>query len=92
MPAAVTLGTPNTGAGLNISPDMPNVLIMGKPSARMGDFVTAHPGFGKKIHPPNPIVLGNPKVLVGGRPIAFMGSQCACYHCMLTTTPQVIIG
>ena len=92
MPAAVTLGTPNTGAGLNIAPDMPNVLIMGKPSARMGDFVTAHPGFGKKIHPPNPIVLGNPKVLIGGRPIAFMGSQCACAHCMLTTTPQVIIG
>ena len=91
MPPAVTLGTPNTGMGLNIAPDMPNVLIMGKPTARMGDFVTAHPG-PPKIHPPNPIVLGNPKVLIGGRPAAFMGSPCACFHCMLTTTPQVIIG
>lgn len=92
MPPAVTLGTPNTGFGLNIAPDMPNVLIMGKPSARIGDFVTAHPGFGKKIHPPNPIVIGNPKVLIGGRPAAFMGSMCACAHCMLTTSPQVLIG
>lgn len=91
MPPAVTLGTPNTLMGINIAPDVPNVLIMGRPTACMMDFVTLHPG-PPKFHPPNPIVLGNPKVLIGGRPAAFMGSPCACMCFMLTTTPNVIIG
>ena len=91
MPPAVTMGTPNTGLGFAIAPVAVSVLIMGKPAATMGTFVTAHPG-PPKIHPPNPIMLGNPKVLINGKPAAFMGAPCMCMHCMLTTTPQVMIG
>lgn len=91
MPGAITLTAPDNGMGLTIMPVAVNVLINNKPAAHLGSFVTGHPG-PPKFHPPNPIVLGNPKVLINMKPAAFMGCPNACRHMMISTSPNVLIG
>lgn len=55
----------------------PNVLIDGKPVARVGDPLAPH---SKPKHPPHPraIASGSSTVLINGIPAAFDGSTIAC--------------
>jgi len=63
----------------------PNVLIGGKPAARMGDMCTC-------VGPPDVIVQGNPTVLINGVPIATVGSMTAHGGIIISGDSTVIIG
>lgn len=55
----------------------PNVLIDGKPVARVGDQLAPH---SKPKHPPHPrsITSGAPTVLINGMPVAVTGGEISC--------------
>ncbi|WP_148862744.1 type VI secretion system PAAR protein [Marinobacter fonticola] len=55
----------------------PDVLMDGKPVARVGDPLAMH---SKPKHPPHPraIAAGEPSVLINGIPVAVTGSAITC--------------
>lgn len=55
----------------------PNVLIDGKPVARVSDQLAPH---SKPKHPPHPrsIISGAPTVLINGMPVAVTGGEISC--------------
>ncbi len=62
-----------------------NVLINGKPTARIGDKCTC-------VGPPDIIVQGNPIVLINGKPIACMGDMTAHGGVIISGETNVLIG
>lgn len=72
------LGSDHDGfAPTSIIGGSPDVLLDGKPVARLGDPLAAH---SKPKHPPHPraIASGVASVLVNGKPIAVTGSGISC--------------
>jgi len=91
MPIPTKVGNFNTGGGVNFMGDL-TVLINGRPAARIGDMYTSHPGFGPIPHPPNPIITGSPSILVGGRPLGYLGVFEALRHNAIPHESDVLIG
>ena len=64
-----------------ISMGFPQVLIGGKPAARLGDLHTcpmATPGTPPVPHVGGPVTMGSPTVLIGGQPAARVGDMATC--------------
>jgi uncharacterized Zn-binding protein involved in type VI secretion len=92
MPIPTKVGNFNTGGGVNFMGDY-SVLINGRPAARIGDMYTSHPGFDPRHpHPPNPIILGAPSILVGGRPLGYLGVFERLGHNAIPHESDVLIG
>ena len=91
MPIPTKIGNYNTGSGVNFQGDY-TVLINGRPASRIGDMYTAHPGFGIDIHPPNPIITGARSIIVGGRPLGYLGVFEALGHNAIPHESDVLIG
>lgn len=85
------LGDLNAGGGALIMGQM-NVLTNNRPTCRLGDVCSPHPGFGKKIHPPNPLIIGSLTVMVGNRPAGKITKIEALRHPYITGSTNVIIG
>ncbi len=68
-----------------IAQGAPNVLINGKPVARMGDMCTC-------VGPPDVIAQGNPTVLINDVPIATVGDMTAHGGIIVSGEANVIIG
>lgn len=68
----------------------PNVLVDGKPIARVGDPLAIH---SKPKHPPHPraIAAGSSTVLVNGLPAAITGGAVACGG-VTVGTGSVLVG
>jgi uncharacterized Zn-binding protein involved in type VI secretion len=66
-------------------PGAPTVLVGGLPAACVGDVVTC-------VGPPDAIVAGCFKVLVGGRPVAIMGGSTAHGGVIVAGCPTVQAG
>lgn len=64
----------------------PDVLIEGKPAARVGDKAQCRAGG------PDTIVQGVPMVLVNGKPAAILGSRTAHGGVVIAGAAQVLIG
>jgi len=95
MPLVVRLGDVNTGGG-SVMPGVPTVLTNGQPTVTYGTgFVTPHPICGKPggiAHCVAKVGFGNPRVLVGGMPIVFVGVTDTCGHSRATGSPNTIVG
>lgn len=62
-----------------------NVLIGGKPAARLGDKASC-------CGPPDTIIMGSPTVLINGKPAARMGDLSAHGGQIVVGIPTVLIG
>ena len=70
-----------TAHGGVISQGYPQVLIGGKPAARMGDMHTcpmSTPGTPPVPHVGGPITMGSPTVMIGGQPASRVGDMATC--------------
>ena len=70
-----------TAHGGIIASGFPQVLIGGKPAARLGDLHTcpmATPGTPPVPHVGGPVTMGSPTVLIGGQPAARVGDMATC--------------
>lgn len=88
---ALRQGDVNLGKGFLIQGST-NTLVNKRMAARMGDICTPHPGVGKKIHPPNPLLIGSTKVLVNNRPYGRQTSIELLLHPYITGSTNTIIG
>jgi uncharacterized Zn-binding protein involved in type VI secretion len=76
----------------------PQVLIGGKPAARLGDMHTcpmATPGTPPVPHVGGPITTGSATVLIGGQPAARLGDSAVCTgppDSIIMGCPTVLIG
>lgn len=92
MPIPTKFGNKNTGGGTNFEGEN-TCLINGKAAARRGDHYTGHPGFDPlHPHPPNPIINAAKSIIVGGRPLGFLGVYEKLRHQAIPRESDVIIG
>jgi uncharacterized Zn-binding protein involved in type VI secretion len=75
---------PHVGGPI-MPPGVPNVLIAGLPAAVVGTLCTC-------TGPPDSIVRGSVKVMIGGRPAARMGDQTAHGGVIVAGAPTVMIN
>jgi uncharacterized Zn-binding protein involved in type VI secretion len=80
----VTGVVPHVGGPI-LPPGVPTVLIAGLPAATVGSMCTC-------VGPPDSIVMGSTKVMIGGRPAARMGDQTAHGGVIVLGAPTVIIN
>lgn len=80
----VTGLVPHVGGPI-LPPGCPNVLIDGKPAARMGDIVGC-------AGPPDAIAAGAPALLVGGKPLARMGDPTVHGGMIVTGCARLLVG
>lgn len=64
----------------------PDVLIEGKPAARVGDKAQCEVGG------PDTIVVGSPMVLINGKPAAILGSKTAHGGVIVAGAGEILIG
>ena len=88
---ALRVGDINAGAGVLITGSF-DVMVNNRPFSRLGDVCTPHPGLGKKIHPPNPLIMGALTVMVNGRPAGMLTRIEALLHPYITGSFNVIVG
>ncbi len=69
----------------------PDVIINGKPAARVGDALAPH---SKPKHPPHgrTIASGANSVLINGKPAANIGSAISCGGSVIIGSADVIVG
>ena len=96
MPAAARLGdlgVPHCSAYV-IATGSTDVVINGRPAARVGDVSTPHliPGGRRCGTHIAPIVTGSSSVIINARPAAFVGSKLAGCTAVATGSSDVIIG
>ena len=96
MPAAARqgdLGVPHCSPYV-IATGSTDVVINGRPAARVGDVSTPHliPGGRRCGTHLAPIVVGSPSVLINGRPAAFVGSYLAGCTFVATGSADVVVG
>lgn len=92
MPIPTKKGSPNTGGGVVVN-GLESFLINGRAAARVGDLYSGHPGFDPRHpHPPNPIITGAPSIIVGGRPLGYLGVFESLRHTAIPSESNVIIG
>jgi uncharacterized Zn-binding protein involved in type VI secretion len=75
---------PHVGGPI-LPPGVPTVLIAGLPAATVGSMCTC-------AGPPDSIVMGSTKVMIGGRPAARMGDTTAHGGSIVLGAPTVIIN
>ena len=75
---------PHVGGPI-LPPGVPTVLIGGLPAAVVGGMCTC-------VGPPDAIVKGSMKVMIGGRPAARMGDQTAHGVVIVAGYPLVMIN
>ena len=75
---------PHVGGPI-LPPGVPTVLIGGLPAAVVGGMCTC-------VGPPDAIVKGSMKVMIGGRPAARMGDQTAHGGVIVAGYPLVMIN
>jgi uncharacterized Zn-binding protein involved in type VI secretion len=75
---------PHVGGPI-LPPGVPTVLIAGLPAATVGSMCTC-------AGPPDSIVMGSTKVMIGGRPAARMGDTTAPGGSIVLGAPTVIIN
>ena len=75
---------PHVGGPI-LPPGVPTVLIGGLPAAVVGGMCTC-------VGPPDAIVKGSMKVMIGGRPAARMGDQTAHGGVIVAGAPTVMVG
>jgi uncharacterized Zn-binding protein involved in type VI secretion len=75
---------PHVGGPI-LPPGVPTVLIGGLPAAVVGGMCTC-------VGPPDAIVKGSMKVMIGGRPAARMGDQTAHGGVIVAGYPMVMIN
>lgn len=78
---------PNSGATLLIEQGSPNILINGKPAARVGDSVSC-----RMSSSPTTITTGAKNVLFNGKPAARMGDTIANGGSIIQGSSNVFIG
>jgi uncharacterized Zn-binding protein involved in type VI secretion len=83
----VTPGTPPIPhvGGPILPPGVPTVLIKGMPAATMGDMCVC-------TGPPDSIVMGSTKVMIGKKPAARMGDPTAHGGSIVVGAPTVMIN
>lgn len=96
MPAAARQGDPGVPhcSGYNIATGSPNVVINGRPAARIGDVSAPHliPGGSTCGVHVAPIVSGSSSVFINGRPAAFVGSRLGGCTSVASGSSDVVIG
>jgi uncharacterized Zn-binding protein involved in type VI secretion len=75
---------PHVGGPI-LPPGVPTVLIAGLPAATVGSMCTC-------VGPPDTIIKGSMKVMIGGRPAARMGDQTAHGGVIVLGAPTVMIN
>ena len=89
---ALRQGDINLGLGMLLVGST-NTLVNNRMAARQGDLCTPHPGHGpKKIHPPNPLLMGSLKVLVNNRPYGHQANFELLRHPYITGSTNTVIG
>jgi uncharacterized Zn-binding protein involved in type VI secretion len=80
----ITALVPHVGGPI-LPPGTPTVLIAGMPAATVGSMCTC-------VGPPDSIVMGSTKVMIGGKPAARMGDQTAHGGVIVAGNPMVMIN
>ena len=77
-----------------ISSGSPDVLINGKPAARVGDSGTPHSWICPKSKPPHEVILssGSSTILINGKPAARIGDSTSCGSVIIAGSANVIAG
>lgn len=75
---------PHVGGPI-LPPGVPTVLIGGLPAATVGSMAAC-------VGPPDSIIMGSIKVLIGKKPAARMGDNCAHGGTIVAGCPNVLIG
>lgn len=88
---ALRLGDRNNGKGVLVK-GSDDILINKKKAGRFGDNDNAHPGKGKKKHPPNPVVQGSNTVLFNKKKAARFGDKEKLGHVYVQGSDNVLIG
>lgn len=91
---ALRQGDINLGLGILMIGSF-NTLVNKRMAARVGDICTPHPWHGippKPVHPPNPLLIGSPKVLVNKRMYGHQMNFEMLRHPYITGSTNVIIG
>jgi uncharacterized Zn-binding protein involved in type VI secretion len=83
----VTPGTPPVPhvGGPIVGPGVPTVIIAGVPAATVGDMCTC-------VGPPDSIVKGSMKVMIGNKPAARLGNSTAHGGTITVGAPTVMIN
>jgi uncharacterized Zn-binding protein involved in type VI secretion len=83
----VTPGTPPVPhvGGPIVGPGVPTVIIAGVPAATVGDMCTC-------VGPPDSIVKGSMKVMIGNKPAARLGDSTAHGGTITVGAPTVMIN
>ena len=90
MPGVARLGDM---AGGHIISGANNVLVNGRPAARLSDSVAPHPPPKPPVHSASlRIVSGSSTVFVNGRPIVRLGDGVNCGHSVSGASGNVIAG
>lgn len=78
MPQLGKIGVTIYGAGVEIGPGAPTVLVEGSPVGVIGDKITPH---GKPPHTAPTVVTGSATVRAEGKPVVVQGlSKASCGH------------
>jgi uncharacterized Zn-binding protein involved in type VI secretion len=80
----VTGVVPHVGGPI-MPPGVPTVIIGGLPAATVGSLCTC-------VGPPDSIIMGSMKVMIGGRPAARLGDQTAHGGVIVMGFPKVNIN
>ena len=80
----VTGVVPHVGGPI-LPPGVPTVLIAGLPAATVGSMCTC-------VGPPDSIIMGSMKVMIGGKPAARMGDMTAHGGSIVLGFPKVNIN
>ena len=75
---------PHVGGPI-LPPGVPTVLIAKMPAATVGSMCTC-------VGPPDTILMGSMKVMIGGKPAARMGDQTAHGGIIILGFPKVMIN
>ena len=80
----VTGVVPHVGGPI-LPPGVPTVLIAGLPAATLGSMCTC-------VGPPDTIIMGSTKVMIGGKPAARMGDPTSHGGVIVLGAPTVMIN
>lgn len=98
MPSASTIGDAilphGCWSGGTITGGSGDVLVNGKPVARVGDPGSPHSWICPKPPPPHPVSIsgGSGSVLVNGMPVARVGDPTSCGTTISSGSGDVLIG
>ena len=87
---SVRFGDLNMAAGFVMTAAF-DVISNGRPTARVFDLMSPHPGIiPKHFHFPNPLIIGDISHIINGRPHAFFNLFEMLRHPMITASTNII--